>query len=574
MNRRMLNGWVVALGLTLAFAAARLEAASVTVEWDRNPERDIAGYTVYWGTQSGVYTASRSVVGVTSLTITSLEKGRTYYFAIQAYNKAGVKSDLSPETSVFVGTNPLSVDAWMRKFHITDMNADDDGDGVSNQEEYDAQTDPTLPNVWHLTGDSTGLFGERLAIANPGTDPADITLTFLPDNGAPIARDYTIPAESRTTLDVQTISGLSSRSASAVVTARRGGVVVERTMMRAAPDGQPHSGYTGKGVASPLTRWYFAGGDAVTSDTRLVVANPNSSAATISLTYLLEGGSALTGVYTAEPTSRLIVPTDEVPGLSGHQFSAVVDSSLPVIAERSSYQAKGAGAYKVYTNAGGIEAPSSTWYVAQSAVGPLFDQYILISNPNPCPSTVTVRFLTPSDVPVAQVYTLPPQSRTTIHVNAIPELEDAVPPAAITATEPVVVESATYWPANSTTWYGGHASAAAARPGTKWVLAEGETGGTASFTNYILLANPSDRDARIRVTLLRANGAAPVVSTHTVAANSCLTLGRFPLESGERFGTVVESTNGTPIVVERSMYWGAGGLRWSGGSNDTGLRLR
>ena len=212
MDRRTINRRIVAVGLALFFVAARLEAGSVTVAWDPNPEANIAGYTVYWGTQSGVYTSSRAVTGATSLTVTNLTDGRTYYFVVQAYNTAGLRSDYSLEVSAYIGANPLSVQAWMQKFGVTDMNADDDRDGVTNQQEYDGQTDPTLPNTWYLTEGSTTLFSERLAILNPGTDPAEISVTFLPESGTPVYRDYSVPAQSRMTVDVQTIPGVPSEA--------------------------------------------------------------------------------------------------------------------------------------------------------------------------------------------------------------------------------------------------------------------------------------------------------------------------------------------------------------------------
>lgn len=33
------------------------------------------------------------------------------------------------------------------------------------------------------------------------------------------------------------------------------------------------------------------------------------------------------------------------------------------------------------------------------------------------------------------------------------------------------------------------------------------------------------------------------------------------------FGALVEVTNNVPIAVERSMYWDANNVMWSGGSN-------
>jgi hypothetical protein len=350
--------------------------------------------------------------------------------------------------------------------------------------------------------------------------------------------------------------------------------VVERTMFWSATGGQFTSGHTGKGVSTPQTRWYFAEGDAGVFDTYLLFANPNSSAATISITYLLDDGRTLNGTYSANPTSRLTLYTNDVPGLSGHAFSAVITASLPVTAERSMYLTASGQLWKVGTATGGIGAPSSTWYVSEGATGPFFDEYLLIGNPNQSASTVTIRFLKPSGSPVVQTYTVPAQSRMTLYVDDVPGLQDTAVSASVTASLPVVVERAMYWPGNWATWYEGHASAAVAQPGTKWALAEGEVGGSSSFMSYVLIANPNGQDASVRVTLLRANGAAPVVSTYTVAANSRLTLYQFPLASGERFGAVVESTNGITIVAERSMYWNANGLYWSGGTNETGVRLR
>ena len=67
----------------------------LTLVWDRNPEPDIAGYKVYYRYTSGNYrllktvTWPRAKIGVTG--------SKTTYFAVTAYNTAGVESDLSEE---------------------------------------------------------------------------------------------------------------------------------------------------------------------------------------------------------------------------------------------------------------------------------------------------------------------------------------------------------------------------------------------------------------------------------------------------------------------------------------------
>jgi hypothetical protein len=76
--------------------------ANVTLTWAANSEPDLAGYKIYVGTDSGVYSFSGSpfVTGkVTSYTISHLPKSQTYFFAISAYDGAGNESGLSAEAS-------------------------------------------------------------------------------------------------------------------------------------------------------------------------------------------------------------------------------------------------------------------------------------------------------------------------------------------------------------------------------------------------------------------------------------------------------------------------------------------
>ena len=112
--------------------------------------------------------------------------------------------------------------------------------------------------------------------------------------------------------------------------------------------------------------------------------------------------------------------------------------------------------------------------------------------------------------------------------------------------------------------------------GTKWVLSEGETGGAHNAISYFLLANPNSQDAAVTLTILRDNGLAPLTVQATVKANSRLSLNstQFPLQSGEQFGVVVESTNGVSVAVERSIYWDGNGKTWIAGTNETGALIK
>jgi hypothetical protein len=78
-------------------------AANVTLEWDPNPEPDIAGYEIYYGFSSRNYSEMIDVGGYTSCTIGDLEIGVTYYLAAKAYNTSGYRSDYSDEVRFTLG---------------------------------------------------------------------------------------------------------------------------------------------------------------------------------------------------------------------------------------------------------------------------------------------------------------------------------------------------------------------------------------------------------------------------------------------------------------------------------------
>ena len=81
-------------------------AAQLTIGWDASGGA-VAGYTMHYGTKSGHYDYSIDVGNSTSCTISGLQEGATYYFAVTAYNGSG-ESDYSDELVYTIGdTIPL-----------------------------------------------------------------------------------------------------------------------------------------------------------------------------------------------------------------------------------------------------------------------------------------------------------------------------------------------------------------------------------------------------------------------------------------------------------------------------------
>src|SRR5258708_5216636 len=80
-----------------------VQAAIAT--WNPNPEPDIAGYILSYGTQAGVHPTSIDVGSVTTWQVTTLTPGQIYYFVVQAYDTSGLTSVDSAEV---VLTDPVA----------------------------------------------------------------------------------------------------------------------------------------------------------------------------------------------------------------------------------------------------------------------------------------------------------------------------------------------------------------------------------------------------------------------------------------------------------------------------------
>ena len=86
--------------MMIAGTASAVRAQTAMLAWDPNTEPDIAGYRIYYGTQSGNYTQSIDVGNTTAYQIGGLEPSFDYFFAVQAYSGLGIQSPLSAEVSL------------------------------------------------------------------------------------------------------------------------------------------------------------------------------------------------------------------------------------------------------------------------------------------------------------------------------------------------------------------------------------------------------------------------------------------------------------------------------------------
>jgi len=93
--------------LLLAFEAGAQTTGSVTLAWNTDPSPGLAGYRLYQGVASGVYTNQLAVGNKTNATISGLVTGVKYFFAVTAYTTTGLESPFSNEVSYTPSTNSL-----------------------------------------------------------------------------------------------------------------------------------------------------------------------------------------------------------------------------------------------------------------------------------------------------------------------------------------------------------------------------------------------------------------------------------------------------------------------------------
>jgi hypothetical protein len=96
--------FLAAFMVLMALVSSVHAQANVTLAWNPITSPLVAGFNIYYGGASGVYTNKVSVGLATSVTVSNLVIGTTYYFAATTYSAAGAESALSSAVAYTVQT--------------------------------------------------------------------------------------------------------------------------------------------------------------------------------------------------------------------------------------------------------------------------------------------------------------------------------------------------------------------------------------------------------------------------------------------------------------------------------------
>jgi hypothetical protein len=343
-----------------------------------------------------------------------------------------------------------------------------------------AITEPA--KTWYFAEGSQGFFDTYLLLANSGNVTANVTVTFLRENGEPpVTLRKAVKPTSRENVwtgDAELDGALTNRSFGIRVESDQP-IIAERAMYFGA---QPfwNGGHESAGVPAPSRTWFLAEGQTGPFfDEYILVSNPGEADARVTFTFLLESGETIAGTKQVAGNSRftldveaasLLLDAGSITGnaglLANAAVSVKVEADEPIVVERAMYWPGAFTTWAEAHNSFGVTDTGTRWGLAEGRVGRGrgFDTYILLANPGVDDVLVTITYLrSEGRAPIVRTYTLKATSRQNVNPLAEGLMTDEEFGALIEATAPIVVERAMYWNGPGAPFWAGGTNATATK---------------------------------------------------------------------------------------------------------------
>ena len=222
---------------------------------------------------------------------------------------------------------------------------------------------PEPSTSWYLAEGATGsYFSTFLLIANPNDEAATVTVTYLPTSTPALTKNYTLAGNRRLTLNIAAEHPKLENEAVGTRVVSDRPVVVERAQYWPKPIWT--EAHSSAGVVSAGTRWALAEGRVGgphNHQTYILLANPGEDTATVTLTLLRTNGTPIVKTVSVAAASRITVGINgsgsDVPELANEDFGARIESTHPIVAERSMYSDANGAMWAAGTNATATRLP-------------------------------------------------------------------------------------------------------------------------------------------------------------------------------------------------------------------------
>jgi photosystem II stability/assembly factor-like uncharacterized protein len=201
---------------------------------------------------------------------------------------------------------------------------------------------------------------------------------------------------------------------------------------------------------------------------------------------------------------------------------------------------------------------SKTWYFAEGYTGSGFTEFLTLENPNASPNTAIVEYLLGSGAPITKNYALAPNSRTTLVVNQEVGANQNVS-MVVTGSLPLVAERPMYFTYTGLAGFtipGGTDVLGATQLGQQFDFGYINTLNSTTVGNdpYLTFLNPNSSPMNVTIDYFAAAGGAPIVRTHSFAANSRGTVNIRTQENLPQGSYSALVSLDVPGLVERPYY--------------------
>ena len=176
--------WIphAAVAACLVLLPSSVHARPITLAWDPNPRPDVIGYTIFYGTQSHVYTNSIDVGNLLAYQLNL--PGPQYFFAVRGYTTSGNLSPLSEELAESNGVM------------VANPGDQTDGVGASVNVQVVVKGPPVTFAATNLPGGlginaSTGRISGTISLVAAASSPYFVNVTASAKNGHTTSIQFT-----------------------------------------------------------------------------------------------------------------------------------------------------------------------------------------------------------------------------------------------------------------------------------------------------------------------------------------------------------------------------------------------
>ena len=194
----------------LLFFTSIAQAGEVELAWNPNTQSTLGGYKVYYGQVSGNYSTNVDVGEQTSYTVTNLQDGAQYYFAVTAYDTTRtIESGFSNEVSTTISVSSTSVAA-----PTADFSASPTSGTVPLTVDFTNLTSGSV-TAWAWTfgdGGTSNAASPSHTYTNSGTYTVELTATNSTGSNTKTQSGYITVSSSTSTGGTTTTGGESTSS--------------------------------------------------------------------------------------------------------------------------------------------------------------------------------------------------------------------------------------------------------------------------------------------------------------------------------------------------------------------------